>query len=161
MPTPKEFLEDVIRPTLMGINKHSIVAEQLLLGTAIQESRLKYLNQLGGGPALGYFQMEPNTHDDIWKNYLAYRNHLAAKVCAVGEISTTNLPDSTILASNHRYAAAMARVHYLRVPATLPLAGDINAIAGYWKQHYNTYGGKGTIDEFVINWQKAGAGALF
>lgn len=47
----------------MGL--HSMAAEQLLLGTAIQESHLKYRRQIGG-PALGYFQVGTNTQDDIW-----------------------------------------------------------------------------------------------
>ena len=47
-------------------------AENLLMGTAAQESALgEYIRQLGNGPALGIFQMEPETFDDIVRNYLA------------------------------------------------------------------------------------------
>src|SRR5260221_162978 len=55
---------------------------ELLLGTALQESGLTYRVQLGGGPARGLFQMEPNTHDDIWDNFLKYRVPLATAVRA-------------------------------------------------------------------------------
>jgi hypothetical protein len=43
----------------------SLNAIQLLMGTAAQESHLgTYLKQING-PALGVFQMEPNTEIDI------------------------------------------------------------------------------------------------
>ena len=65
-----QFTRLIIRPALKIIGLDFRAAEELLLGTALQESRLTYLHQLGGGPALGLFQMEPGTHDDIWTNYL-------------------------------------------------------------------------------------------
>ena len=60
----------VVRPALQEIGLWSQVAENLVLGTAVTESRLKYLKQLGKGPALGIFQMEPFTHNDIWRTHL-------------------------------------------------------------------------------------------
>ena len=81
--SPSEFLEQVIRPALQAIDLDSLAAEQLLLATALQESDLRNTVQMGGGPALGYFQMEPATHDDIWANFLRYRGALAGKVRAL------------------------------------------------------------------------------
>ena len=113
---------------------NSEAAEQLLLGTALQESDLRATVQDGGGPALGYFQMEPNTHNDIWANYLAFHADLAAKVRSLASVAA-GTPEARILVTNHRYAAAMTRVHYLRVSAPLPAAGDVMAMANYWKDH--------------------------
>jgi hypothetical protein len=49
----------------------------LLLGTALTESGdMHYLHQLGNGPALGVYQMEPTTHEDIYDNYLKYKKEL-------------------------------------------------------------------------------------
>ena len=73
---PMEFRESVIKPTLEKMGLWSESAESLILGTAIQESRLKYRKQIGGGPALGLFQMEPFTHDSIRNDYLDYRKEL-------------------------------------------------------------------------------------
>jgi hypothetical protein len=160
MTTPKEFLEGVIRPTLLAINRHSVPAEQLLLGTAVQESRIKYTKQLGGGPALGYFQMEPATHEDIWKNFLAYKKDLSAKVLAVGGLAT-GAGKSSLLETNHAYAAAMCRAHYARHSRALPVAGDVKGLAHYWKDFYNTKKGKGTVDEFIDNWKAYKLGQLF
>lgn len=57
----------VIRPTLEKIELWSEAAENLLLGTTAQESHMgTYIKQVGKGPALGIYQMEPATHKDIW-----------------------------------------------------------------------------------------------
>jgi hypothetical protein len=144
----KQFREIVIRPALKLIKLWSPEAEELLLGTALQESRLQYLKQLGSGPALGVFQMEPRTHDDIWKNYLKYKPDLAKSVAKLSH--SVNAPS---LATDLLYAAAMCRVHYLRVPERLPAEGDIQGQARYWKDHYNTYLGAGSAEEYLEVWE--------
>lgn len=143
-----QFKSLVIMPALKKIGLYSEAAAELLLGTALQESRLTYLNQLGGGPAKGVFQMEPATHDDIWKNYLAYRRPLAIDVACLA-----HQRNSDALVTDMLYAAAMCRVHYLRVPAPLPAQGDYEAQAAYWKEYYNTFEGAGTEDEYLENWE--------
>ena len=40
----------VVRPALQAIGAWSPAAENLVMGTAGQESRLTHLHQLGGGP---------------------------------------------------------------------------------------------------------------
>ena len=58
------FRADVIQPTLAHLDGddaprfQGLAAENLLLGTALVESGLHYLHQLGGGPALGIYQIE-------------------------------------------------------------------------------------------------------
>lgn len=138
--------DEIVRPVLVELGLHSDAAEALLLGTAVQESGLVWLRQLGGGPALGIYQMEPATHDDIWANYLAYRDELADKVARLA----APWPDRhRQLVTNLAYATAMARIHYRRVPAALPAAGDVDGLAAYWKNHYNTAQGAGTVAEFA------------
>lgn len=144
----KQFREVVIRPALKLIKLWSPEAEELLLGTALQESRLTYLKQLGSGPAKGVFQMEPNTHNDIWKNYLQYKPDLAKLVARLAHTA-----NSEALATDLLYAAAMTRVHYLRVPAALPAEGDYDGQACYWKKYYNTYLGAGTEEEYLESWE--------
>lgn len=157
---PSDFLDQVIRPALTAIGLDSSAAEQLLLATALQESDLRNTVQMGGGPALGYFQMEPATHDDVWANFLRYRVALADNVRALAGIGE-GTPSATLLATQHRYAAAMTRVHYLRVPAPMPAAGDAAAMAAYWKNHYNTAGGAGSTAQFMQKWARYGLASLF
>lgn len=69
--TVSQFYELVLRPTLQHLAPlipYSVAAEALVLATAVAESRLDALRQMGGGPALGVHQMEPTTHNDIWDN---------------------------------------------------------------------------------------------
>lgn len=138
----------VIIPTLCQIGLYSDAAVNLLLGTCAQESQMgTYLKQING-PALGIYQIEPNTHDDIWDNYLRYKPDLAAKILAIDARGTNNL------VVNLAYATAIARVQYLRAPTALPAANDINGLALYYKKYYNTANGAATAAEFINNYQK-------
>ncbi len=66
------FQTTIVQPVLAALGTWSLESEMLLMGTAAHESLLIYTHQIGG-PALGYFQMEPATHDDCWTNYLDNR----------------------------------------------------------------------------------------
>lgn len=148
----RNVLVNAIRPALNTLGKGGLATEQLILGTGIQESRLVHRQQLGGGPALGLFQMEPATHDDCWENYLSYRGDLADKVKRTLDAGQQPIADT--MKVNDCYAAAMCRVRYLRVSAPLPDQNDITAVANYWKQHYNTPLGAGTPEEFLEKWSQ-------
>jgi hypothetical protein len=146
-----DFRYTVIRPVLEQFGGANLAAEELLLGTAIQESLfLKYRVQMGGGPALSYFQIEPATHNDIWDNYLKYRRELADK--ALSLLTSPQANKIVELEHNDKYAVAMARIHYMRVPDKLPEVGDTQGQANYWKQFFNTPLGKGKPSEYIEKW---------
>jgi len=71
---------EIIRPVLKHLDPvipYSMAAENLLMGTCAQESRMgQFLVQLDKGPAKGIFQMESSTEDDIWLSYISYREDL-------------------------------------------------------------------------------------
>lgn len=140
---PSQLRELIIRPTLLQLGMYSDAAVSLVLGTAMHESHLSYLKQIGGGPALGLWQMEPNTHDDIWANFLKYRTDLAdtAKFIA-GDVK----PSANHLIGNLWYACAMARIQYRRVSEPLP-SNTPDDLTAFWKKHYNTELGAGTITQ--------------
>jgi len=48
----------------------------------------------------------------------------------------------------------MCRMHYYRKSEPLPESDDVRALGEYWKKHYNTVKGKGTVDEFVENYKR-------
>ena len=150
---PSDFVVRVIRPALTTIALDGPGAEQLLLGTALQETGLRNIRQIGGGPALGYFQIEPATHDDIWKNFLKYRVLLAAKVKRLLPAGSDAVPEQLIQCP--QYAAAIARIIYLRAPGALPAPEDVDAQAAYYKQYYNTAQGAATAAQYVSNWSRA------
>ena len=144
---PKDFRKYVIRPTLTHLELWSQAAEVLLLGTVLTESGLRYLKQKGNGPALGLYQIEPVTHEDIWRSYLDKRKNRKLKANVTWLTSRAPLEEQLI--NNLSYATAISRVIYWRKPEQLPEAYDLEGLAKYWKVHYNTYLGAGKEEHFV------------
>lgn len=137
----------IIRPTLTKLGLWSQAAENLLLGTAAVESNLgTYIHQVRG-PALGIYQMEPVTHDDIHTRFLSKdsRKELQRRILAMTALQGS----SEELVGNLYYATAMTRIFYLRFPEPLPAYDDIEGMAKYWKKYYNTYLGAGTEQHFI------------
>lgn len=145
----------VIKPTLEETGLFSDSAINLLLGTCAQESHMgTYLHQLGNGPAIGIFQMEPTTFNDIFENYLIYKTELCKIIRAALKCKNLNVLKPIDMTWNLKLATIMCRIHYLRVPKKLPEANDLAGLANYWKKYYNTKLGKGTTDEFIINYRR-------
>lgn len=136
----------VVRPVLTDIGLWSKAAEDLVMGTAAQESLLRYLHQLGSGPAIGLWQMEPATYHDHWVHFIGRDDLLRGRLLAACQIAEGQIPPAHTMAWNLRYAAAMCRIHYLRKPGAIPetVAGQ----AAYWKRWYNTHLGAGTVEEY-------------
>ncbi len=136
---PIELHDYVIVPTLDQIGLNQPGASFLLLGTALVESDLRHLRQIGDGPALGLYQMEPDTHEDLWLWLTEYtRDRELART--ISRLAAQWPHGATQLMTNTAYATAMARCLYRRRPEPLPFpAWDLNAHALYWKTHYNTF----------------------
>lgn len=159
----QQLREYVVRPALLRVELWGESAENLVLGTGLVESNYQYVDQTtqGPGPAYGFWQMEEPTYIDIWRNYLlhqpgtlsdALRGMVGPKdrqtSVPTGTLSMT-IPHIATMHGNLFYAAAMCRVHYRRVPKSLPSAHDAVALAAYWKQFYNTPLGAGTIEKAI------------
>lgn len=140
----------VVRPTLDYLGMGGPVAEALMLGTAAQESGFRKLHQDWGGPALGLWQMEPETEDDIHGSFLRYRPELASKVAS---LTLPPRPGVDQLVGNLYYACAMARISYYRSPQALPSTVDLEALGKLYKLVYNTPGGAATVEEWVVNYR--------
>lgn len=149
----KDDLRIVITDVLKRMGMYSVSATELLMGTCATESDFgKYDEQVGGGPALGVFQMEPNTMNDIWYNYIRYREGL--QVILAEEFGMRG-PDKERLKNDVEYGIVMARLKYRRSPVVLPKSEkDIEGLAKVWKKVYNTELGKGTTDKFIRKYKK-------
>lgn len=144
-------LRALIQSTLSPVTLWTPDAEELLLATCAQESLFgTYRTQGNGGPARGVFQMEGEDHDDIWQNYLQY--HPSLSNWAKGLANGNNVTDEMV--NNDPYAIAMARIHYLRKPGSIPPCTDLNAIWNYYKRWYNTPEGAATKLEFTVHYAK-------
>ena len=141
----------VIYPALNKMGMWSEAAGELVLGTAIVESNLTYLKQHGDGPALGLWQVEPATHEDLYANYLNYRPEMMSSLM---ELRSPALNMNENLATNLMYGAAVCRLCYYRKPDPLPEAGDVEGQGKFWKKHYNTPLGAGTVPKYVFKVQQ-------
>lgn len=156
MISPTHFRQLIINPTLEYLGLYSKSASNLLLGTAVQESRLEYMKQLRGGPALGFYQIEPFTLTDLYNSYLDYRPAWLTKMNHYQGNDSRELA----VVGNLRYATAVARMLYYRVPEKLPEDEDVPGLARYWKLYYNTREGRGTEKEFIDNFNKYNLGVV-
>ena len=140
----REIVQDTLRRLESQI-PYSEEAVELLMLTAAQESQLgTYLAQIPIGPALGVYQMEPATHEDVWKNFISFRPNLADLLASFAVTCSSNR-----LPGNLYYATAIARVHYFRVKEALPslIEGGSHHLSLYWKRYWNTPEGKGHPDQ--------------
>lgn len=158
--TPASLRDDVIIPTLLLLDEvekgyYSEEVVELLIGTAAHESHMgKWLRQVKG-PALGIYQMEPATHQSLWKHFLRFRPDVARVVREMASQRSCKADGSVAdneLIHNLMYATALARVRYRGAKGPIPntLAGQ----AGYWKQWYNTPLGRGTTEKYIEDYER-------
>ena len=161
-----DFRELVIRPALKRLAEAakkpglwSPAAESLVVGTAAHESGFKYLWQRkANGVRLaheqagrGLFQIQPDTHEDLWFNYLRHRPVLAD---ALNSLSMVRGSADLKLIGDLPYAAAVCRLIYWRRPELLPEADDIEGMASYWGRFYQTENDPEKIKDFISNYRR-------
>ena len=150
-----QTLRNLIRETLTPLGLYSVDAEELLCATCAQESLLgKYRRQVNG-PAIGIFQDEPADFMDLWSNYLS-GTHLGDAIAA---LASTQPPRPIELQNNDKFAIAICRAHYRRVPHPLPSCTDLSGIWHYYKTYYNSVLGAATQEQFVQNYKLTGGSA--
>lgn len=135
-----QFRELVIKPALMDLQLYSPEAMELLIFTcAVESNGGQYLKQING-PALGIYQMEPVTYNDIWANYINYKGKYALILSS--NFDAMRMPSEDRMIYDLRFATAMARMFYVRIKEKLPDFQDVDAIWEYYKKYYNTPKGK-------------------
>ena len=148
---PEDLQKYVINPTLRYIGLNSKDAGSIVLGVAAAESKFEKLQQFNGGPAMGLWQMEPRTHDDIYDS--VFPDHLILSK-NVQSLLSESFPALDQLHWNLAYACAMCRVQLWRFPEALPRYDDISGQAHYWKKYYNTEDGSGTIEHYIESYYR-------
>ena len=146
--SPDQLLKYIIRPTLqeMGPQFTSQSAEVLLLITAAVESDLgHFVHQVGGGPAMGLYQMEPDTHEDLWDNWLDYRPDSS-------NLISGGRSDPSRLMWDLRYSTQLCRMHYWRFPEPLPEYWDRDGHWAYYRYRWNSFLGATSPRKFNLTW---------
>jgi hypothetical protein len=116
-----------------------------MLGTVLHESHLNYVEQVGGGPALGFSQIESKTHLDI-QRYLNRYDNKALKERVLSACFYECFPSDDALIHNLRYGVLITRIKYYMISAALPAPNDFENMAKYYIKYYNA-GGKAKQDD--------------
>lgn len=145
----EKYIIDIVLKEMSSYRDYidSYDVRQQMLGIIAQESHGKYIKQLGNAPACGIIQMEPATARDIQYNYLKYRPELDG---IINRFYNNKMSLEENLIGNLHYQVAMLRTHLLRCKGKIP--SDLIGQAKYWKDNYNTSLGKGTVEEYVRNY---------
>ena len=150
-----QALRQIIRLSLQPITATSHPfwtpdAEEILLMIAAHESQLgKYIVQIGGGPARGVYQIEPETMQDNYDNFLNARPELKKQFATV---SGYDGPDVDQLTDNPIYGTLHARLKIYRSPGAIP--HDLPAMAEYAKAVFNSAGGSATAKEYLDDYYR-------
>lgn len=160
---PQQLLVDVVRPALAAIGLPGVVSEKLVMGTAAKESGFQAIRQIGGGPAVSFWQIEPATLIDTW-------NRLPIEITQKASMLVPHSPASiyahstdilSVLPGDMYVGAAMCRCVYYMKPFRAPAILDMADAAYLWKTWYNGPQGAGTEDEFCAAWKAFGLDALW
>lgn len=152
---PQVLHDYIIFPTLkaMGSALNTPAARQLLLSTAGQESHCgEYFTQIKG-PALGIFQMEPPTVNDLYQSYLIPTGRVDM-VRQFSSIAAWEDPMLISLVGELFYATALARMNYYRRAEAHPAFNDFGGMWRYYKKYWNSELGAATEAEFKANWKR-------
>jgi len=127
---------------LLDWSLHSDHCVELLAMICAHESLGgKHRRQIGGGPALGIFQIEPVTHNSVWDNSDSIRAR--AQRFGIKE-------DVSKLETDDRYSIFVAR-HYLAMDVN-PLPKTPEAMADYCKSYWNRTG-KATPEKYLNDYR--------
>lgn len=150
----EQLREFIIMPVLedidlkIGIPASSIACD-LLIATAAQESQVgRYIAQVEG-PALGIYQMEPRTAEDIRTNFMSAQMKKWALI-----IDRWSVPNGLLnaradqLPGNLYWATVLARIQYYRSPRALPPSNNPTDLWPMYKAVWNTPLGEATEDQF-------------
>ena len=146
---------------------------RLLMGTAATESNLVHRRQGGFGfdtnaGAWGLWQTEEGSVGDNMK-MLKARGALRARASfflygVEGDEEMEGLLHVgthcmlRMIHSWDRLAVLHARLHYFH--RSEPVPAGLEEQAAYWKKHYNTYKGKGSVEKYLRDWRRLVAPVL-
>lgn len=142
-----QFEEFILTPTLSLLQKYSRDAVELLIFTCAAESNGGTFIRQIEGPALGIYQMEPATHQDIFINYI-HKNSSLMSILGLN-FQCNGFIDAERMVYDIRYATVMARLHYSRFPEPLPNKNNIEGMFKYYKKYFNSPLGKSTKAESI------------
>lgn len=147
---------NLVRTVLQGIDLWDRAAEDLVVKTGAVESLYYFRAGLNGAPERGFWQIHPETAEDILFRYLqrSSKSERKAHVEKTLGYRISWLQDDprrleAELRNNDVLGIILCRIRYEMAPPRLPSPDDLWAQAAYWKRYFNTHLGRGTIRNFM------------
>jgi len=141
-------IKEIVEEAIYRLDMYSDDALALIMRTGWAESGFRTLRQRKG-PAIGFWQVEPETANDTIVNYVNYRPKISKALESLGLVCNNKKKLEFSLLSNIAVQAAFCRLKYRRDKKPIPPWDDLKAQAKYWKRVYNTELGKGTVKHFI------------
>lgn len=127
--------------TKWGLHNHDFVTLSAMIA-AHESHGGKWRRQVGGGPALGIFQIEPPTHNDVWdRSRSIHGNAVKAGIKR----------DTNRLADSDEYSIFVCRHIVMLDPDPIP--NTPTEMARWCKAKWNTEAGKATAEKYLNDWQ--------
>ncbi|WP_263139138.1 hypothetical protein [Pseudomonas sp. RIT-PI-AD] len=144
-----DLCQHVIRPTLFYLQRHSLAAEALLLGTAACQSALGTALDTQNGH--GLYRIGDQCHLRLWDDHLARDPDLASRVRGLASQHAFLAAPHLELTVNLRYATAIAWLLFEASDSVLPEAGDLDGMARLWCAVFDP---QGRPLDFMLAWQR-------
>lgn len=150
-----DLRELIIKPYLQALGEHSVVAENLLLGTAAQESSLGLHCYCAHTKGLELYRITAEKHLELWDTYQVQFPELASQQRGSASQQQFLRNPHGELMSNLTYATGIAWMIYRRslIDVSKPL--EAFSLAQLWTNHFDN----GTRclrnpDDFVQTYRK-------
>jgi hypothetical protein len=147
----RQTLEDVVVAVADLLPASSIDnTEGMLLFTCCVETHMgTYKDRHPLKKGIGLMQMDKIAFDDIKQRTRTHiRRHIFKSTgLIIGDIQHRDI------AVNPFLSVLFARLHYMLVPEKFPDFNDDEGMARYWKIHYNTLAGRGTVDAALAKYE--------
>jgi hypothetical protein len=120
------------------------VVKQMFFTAVVESGGGRWDKQIGGGPAVSYWQIEPVTAEDVYYRYLSTRKSLKDRVekfSGVSQVEKGQMRE--VLLKNPKFAACIARLVYGMDKGSIPVSKGWEGHAEYWKKAYQKGGSQG------------------
>lgn len=146
----KETIKKIVKEvcTVLGNGKNNN-ADKLILGTIAQETHMgTYPDSTPGEKGIGLCQFDKIAYEDVILNTKEYKKKKILKEFGIdiNKVTYKELEFSPVL------SIIFCRLKYQRVPDVIPL--PLEGMASYWKEHYNSFLGAGSPEDFISNYKK-------
>lgn len=146
-----QFREHIVLPALHDLQLYTKeLAELLVFTCAVESAGGTYVKQING-PAVGIYQIEPNTLTDLWVNCIVRNPSYMNLLCMNFNLHKAPMPVDLI--TNMKLASAICALTYKR-HRNINITMDVDCLWDLYKKYYNTHLGKAEKEPSIKAYKK-------